>query len=137
MTIPEIDPEKDRKYDKQTTGAFSLYVLIQYFIILAGTALFLFNADKFNIWEQALAVSLIILGVTGAGVILEEKKYSFGLEVFRVLTTPLVIIFLLIPNTGSIIITSILAYGVISFASLIFIKKSYSTKEQPTTKTIS
>jgi len=136
LPIPEVDPENDLKYDKQTSGAFSLYVLIQYIIILGGTALFLFNAHKFSIWEQMLAVALIIIGVTSAGVFLEEKKYSFGLEVFRVLITPIVIVFILIPNTGNITTASILAYGVISFTSLIFIKKSYSTIKQPKTKTI-
>jgi hypothetical protein len=136
LPIPEVDPDNDRKYDKQTSGVFSLYVLIQYVFILAGTAVFLFNAANFNIWQQALAVFLIILGVTGAGVILEEKKYSFGLEVFRVLLTPIVVAFVLIPNAGSITIATILAYGVISFSALIFIKKSYSTVSQTTTKTI-
>lgn len=137
MAIPEIDHDKDRKFDKQTSGAFSLYVLIQYIIILGGTALFLFNADNFNIWEQILTVSLIILGVTGAGVLLEEKKYSYGLEIFRVLFTPIVIVFILIPTIGSVLTTVILAYGVISFTALIFIKKSYSTIKQPSTKSIS
>jgi hypothetical protein len=137
LPIPEVDSEHDHKYDKKTSGAFSLYVLIQYIVILAGTALFLFNADNFTIWHQALAVSLIVLGVTGAGVILEEKKYSFGLEVWRVLLTPLVVVFILIPNAGPIAIASILAYGMISFSALIFIRKSYSTLAKASTKTIS
>ena len=124
LPIPEVDPENDRKYDKQTSGAFSLYVLIQYIIILGGTALFLFNADKFTIWEQAVSVSLIILGVTGAGVILEEKKYSFGLEVFRVLTTPLVICFRTYTKCWFDRYICYFSLGVISLQSLIFIKKS-------------
>ncbi|WKV11544.1 sterol desaturase family protein [Marivirga harenae] len=136
MPIPAVDPEHDQKFDKQASGAFSLYVLVQYIIILGGTALFLFTADNFNTWEQILAVALIILGVTSLGVVLEEKKYSFALEIFRVLLTPIVIVFVLLPVIGKAIMIAILAYGLLSFASLIFIKKSYSTVEQPTSKTI-
>lgn len=137
LPIPEIDPENDRKYDKQTSGAFSLYVLIQYVIVLAGTAVFLFNAANFTIWEQILTVTLIIMGVTGAGLILEETKYSYGFEVLRVLLTPILIVVVLLPNPEPVISTAILAYGIVSFSALIFIKKSYSTIKEPTSKTVS
>jgi hypothetical protein len=137
LPIPEVDLKNDRKYDRQTSGAFSLYVLIQYIIILAGTALFLFNADKFNIWEQVLAVSLIILGVTSAGVILEEKKYSFSLEIIRIVATPIVIAFILIPNASPLLNSLVFGYGLLSFASIIFIRKSFTTVTNATSKTIS
>ncbi|WNB16999.1 sterol desaturase family protein [Marivirga arenosa] len=133
LPIPEVDPEHDRKYDKKTSASFSLYVLLQYIIVLGGTAAFLFTANTFDLWEQIIAVSLIILGVTGAGVILEEKKYSFALEVIRVLITPVVVVFVLLPSVSPLIQYLIMGYGLISFAALIFIKKSNQTIKQATT----
>ena len=137
LSIPQVDPDKDRKYDKKTSAAFSLYVLLQYVIILGGTALFLLNASTFGLWEQVLCIALIILGVTSAGIIMEEKKYAFGLEIFRVLLSPMVIVFIVISSVESVFTLAILAYGLISFTSLIFIRKSSSSVQITSTKTIS
>lgn len=138
LPIPEINTATDRKFDKKTTAGISLYVLIQYIIILAGTALFLFNADNFTVWQQLIAVSLIIIGVTSCGILLEEKKYAVLVEVLRVIVTPIAIFYTLISVEFVILNLFIAAYGLISSAFLLFLKfKNQSSITNQHSKSIS
>ncbi len=123
MAIPEVNRATDRKFDKKSSAAISLYVLLQYFIILGGTALFLFQADNLNLIQQIAAVSLIIISVLSCGLLLEEHKYGRALELVRLIILPLVIWFLILNENTPIILYSLLAYSFVSLAFLLLFRK--------------
>ncbi len=130
MAIPEVDPETDIKYNKQTSAALSLYALVQYIIILAGAALFLFNADALNIYQKIAAVALIIYAVTSCGLILDDKSYALKIEFIRLLFTPLIIIFVIAPTLSLSYIFVVASYGIISILSLAVIRFSNISKSK-------
>ncbi len=133
MPIPEVNEATDRKYDKKASAKITLYAFIQYIIILAGTAFFLFQADNFTTLQQLLAVGLIILGVLTCGLLLEENKYAIALEFFRLFITPITISFLILDVGIGLIFYGLLAY---SFLSAMHILYSFKTNAKSVKSTI-
>ncbi len=133
MPIPEVNEATDRKYDKKASAKITLYAFIQYIIILAGTAFFLFQADNFTTLQQLLAVGLIILGVLTCGLLLEENKYAIALEFFRLFITPITISFLILDAGIGLIFYGLLAY---SFLSAMHILYSFKTNTKSVKSTI-
>jgi hypothetical protein len=70
---PEVDKASYHKYDTPTSLSLSLYVLFQYLLCLAGTALFLFNSTKFSTGEKAIVTILISIVVVNCGVLFDSE----------------------------------------------------------------
>ncbi len=85
---PEIDPATFKKYDTPTPLSLNLYVLFQYLLSLAGTALFLFNSGKFSLAEQAFITLLITAVIVNCGVLFEQKKWVIWAEWIRIILYP-------------------------------------------------
>lgn len=128
LPIPEVDPKTDRKFDKKTSGALSLYTLIQYFIILGVTALFLFNADKLAMWQSIVLVLLIIYGVMSCGIILEDKPYAGNVEISRLIITPIAIWLSLNQLIPIWSIYLVIAYAGIGIVVLLILKLNNQNK---------
>ncbi|MBK6264318.1 sterol desaturase family protein [Marivirga sp. S37H4] len=135
MPIPEVKKD-DQKYNQKAGAAISLYVLVQYIIILGGTALFLFQAEKLSMLQQIIAVALIILSVLSCGLLLEENKYSFTLEVFRLIVTPVSIGFLILGGNFDPFFYGLFVYSFLSIGILLFFKRTTVSTVQQSTKTI-
>lgn len=123
LPIPDVKGN-EKKYDRKANQQIHLYVLIHYIIILAGTAVFLFTLNQFSLLNKGLATTLIILGITNCGVLMEQKSYAFYLELLRVIFTPVLIAFLLVSNPGTLIIAGLGVYAVGSLLWLLWIQKN-------------
>jgi len=90
-----IDPKTYSKYNVHASQALNVYVFVQYVVLLAGTALFLFNLEGMSPADKVLLASLITVSVVSFGGLFESKPWGFGLEVFRLLAVPVSLIYYL------------------------------------------
>ncbi len=88
---PPVDKSSYRKYETPSPLSLNLYVLFQYVLCLTGTAMFLFNADKFSLSEKAFITVLITVVVVNAGVLFEQRKWAKWLEWTRIILYPLLL----------------------------------------------
>jgi len=91
---PDVTPETYRKYDTPSPLSLNLYVLFQYLLCLAGTALFLFHAGTFTLGEQASITLLITITVVNCGVLFEQRKWVRWSEWLRIFVYPLLLVVL-------------------------------------------
>lgn len=88
---PEVDPATHRKYDTPSPLSLNLYVLFQYILCLAGTAIFLFNAEQFSLAGQAFIALLITITVVNCGVLFEQRKWVKRAEWARIISYPVLL----------------------------------------------
>jgi alkylglycerol monooxygenase len=88
---PEVDKATYRKYDTPSPLSLNLYVLFQYTVALIGTALFLFNASKFNLQEKAFISVLVCWVVVNCGVLFEQRQWVKWAEWIRILLYPILL----------------------------------------------
>ena len=88
-SAPEVDKATYRKYDTPAPMSLNYYVLFQYVLCLFGTALFLFNADKFNEAQKGVIAILISIVVVNCGVLFEQRAWVRWSEWARILIYPL------------------------------------------------
>ncbi|HET9052733.1 MAG TPA: hypothetical protein VFM90_01070, partial [Cyclobacteriaceae bacterium] len=88
QSVPEVDKASYKKYDQPAGMALNLYVLFQYVLCIAGTALFLFNTAKFTLAEKAFIAVLIAIVVVNCGVIFENKPWVKISEWLRIILYP-------------------------------------------------
>ncbi len=91
---PELDANSYRKYETVGFDALNYYILFQYAVCLVGTALFLFNASKFNLTEKGFITLLISWFVVNAGVLFENKNWVMWSEWIRIFLFPSLLSFL-------------------------------------------
>lgn len=95
---PPVDKTAFRKYETPSPLSLNLYVLFQYLLCLAGTALFLFNADKFDLSEKAFITALISLVVVNCGVLFEQRTWVRWSEWTRIFLYPAILSMLVSMN---------------------------------------
>ena len=88
---PQVDPANFKKYDTPSPLSLNLYVLFQYLVCLGATALFLFNAGKFSLTEQAFITILITITVVNCGVLFDQRKWVRWAEWARIFIYPLIL----------------------------------------------
>ncbi|HNI04148.1 MAG TPA: sterol desaturase family protein [Flavobacteriales bacterium] len=85
----ERPKEHDRtnylKYSTDAGANARRYVLVQFFLLLAVTSLFLFKQDSLPIWGAWVLAGIIVLWVMGLGLVLEGRRGALTLEAVRVL----------------------------------------------------
>lgn len=81
----EVDLIKYRKFDTHTAAKLNVYVLVQYIILLAGTAMFLFNLDKMNTSDKLIFAGVIIYSVVSFGALFENRNWGFVMESLRLI----------------------------------------------------
>ena len=89
--VPDIDSASYQKYDTPSPLSLNLYVLFQYVLCLAGTAIFLFNADDFSTGEQVFITILISITVVNCGVLFEQRKWVKWAEWARIIAYPILL----------------------------------------------
>ena len=91
----EVDLETYHKYDSHASGGLNWYVFVQYVVLLAGTALFLFNQSGMGLFHKSMIALAIIISVVSFGYLFENKRWAFGFEFMRLLILPVVTIYYL------------------------------------------
>lgn len=81
----EVDLIKYRKFDTHTAAKLNVYVLVQYIVLLAGTAMFLFNLDKMNTSDKLIFAGVIIYSVVSFSALFENRNWGFAMESFRLI----------------------------------------------------
>jgi hypothetical protein len=106
---PEVDAATYKKYSTPAPLLLNLYVLFQYVICLAGTALFLFKqkADdgisaRFTLGENLFIAVLISITVINCGVLFEKRTWAKYSEWIRIVLYPLLLIAFCYLNNGAI-----------------------------------
>ena len=114
---------KDRasyvKFDTQVPRAMSLYVAVQFTLLLALTTLFLFQQQRMSAWMQWGMAGLIVLWVMNLGVLLEGKRWPLWSEGVRIACTSLVPFALIGPVGFATMAAAILFIG--SFLHLVLV----------------
>jgi alkylglycerol monooxygenase len=88
---PAVDKATYKKYDTPGPMSLNLYVLFQYILCLVGTALFLFNASKFDLGAKAFITILISVVVVNCGVLFENRPWVRWAEWIRIVAYPLML----------------------------------------------
>ncbi len=86
QAAPEVDKSTYKKFDTGVPTKLNLYVLYQYVVALAVTALFLFNYTKLDLLFQGIVVLGIVSTIVLAGLLLENKPWALMMERMRILT---------------------------------------------------
>lgn len=91
----DIDPTTYTKYDVRAAKGLNAYVFVQYLVLLTGTALFLFNLEGMLLLDKVLLASIITISVVSFGGLFESKRWSLGLELFRIFAIPATLLYYL------------------------------------------
>ncbi len=113
-SAPEIDMTAYKKYETVSAMALNLYVLFQYVLCLAGTALFLFNANKFIFSEKAFVAVLISVTVVNCGVLFEKRPWVKWSELARIILYPILFLWFFTSDLNIIMIASASVYLILS-----------------------
>src|SRR5687768_6219100 len=89
--VPDVDSSSYQKYDTPSPLSLNLYVLFQYVLCLAGTAIFLFIAGDFTTGEQVFITILITSTVVNCGVLFEQRRWVKWAEWVRIIAYPLLL----------------------------------------------
>lgn len=108
-----VTPKTFHKYETQIPVSLSYYVLMQYFLVLTGTTLFLFSAENMPVYVQIAIAVLIIVSVINMGAIFEKKRWVWYAEMIRLASLP--VLFAVLFNMLSVMWV-ILAVSVLLFA---------------------
>jgi len=123
---PEVDALNFKKYDTPSPLPLNLYVLFQYLLCLAGTALFLFRAAEFSSAGKFFITALITITVVNCGVLFEPRKWVKWSEWARIITYPLLLSFLTVRFEWPIWFHGLsLFYFLISFAWFYTLQKQH------------
>jgi sterol desaturase/sphingolipid hydroxylase (fatty acid hydroxylase superfamily) len=124
---PAVDKSTYKKYETPSGIALNLYVLFQYVVCLAGTAMFLFNAGKFDLFEKIFIAALIALMVVNCGVLFEQRTWVKYSEWFRIITYPLLLtVFAVWYEWSFVYIAVAIVYGAFSAFWFYSIQKRYA-----------
>ncbi len=104
-----VTTQSFHKYETQIPMSLSYYVLLQYFIVLTGTTLFLFNAENMNIPLQIAVAGLIIFSIINMGAIFEKRKWVWFAELIRLGSLPILFVLLFDIATVMWVVTAISA----------------------------
>lgn len=90
----DVDPRTYKKYEIEISPSLNFYLFSQYLILLAFTALFLFNLTKFELPFQLLIAGLIIYSVASLGTLFDDRPHGLKMETIRYFISVGVVLFL-------------------------------------------
>lgn len=80
-----VDKSTYIKFNIKIDRTLSIYLFIQFLIVLGGTAFFLFNFTQLQMSENLVLSGLLILSVLSLGLLFEARKLAWILEIVRLL----------------------------------------------------
>ena len=99
QAAPDVDKDHYSKYSTPAPQLLNWYVIFQYVVCLAGTALFLFSqklpdgSDRFSLLENGLITVLISIVVVNCGVLFEKRSWVFKAEWIRIFFYPAMLMY--------------------------------------------
>ena len=121
---PEVSPGY-QKYNTESPSIINYYILFQYLIVLGLTALFLLNAEQFNLYNKMLFTGYIIVSVVNCGALLERRTWISWLEGIRISVLTFGVAYFSYSYQEFLPLISVLCYSLISLSWLIY---AYSAK---------
>lgn len=86
-----VDKTVYRKFDTEVNRRIGIYTLIQYALVIGGTAMFLFNHEKLNLELNVLGAIAIMHAVINFGAMFENRKWTYFSEILRLVSLPFVV----------------------------------------------
>ena len=112
-------PQDYKKWDVKAHEIINYYVLLQYLLVLLGTALFLFNIENLGIAEKLIITAAIIFTILNDGALFEQKSWVFYLESFRILLFSIIAAYIVLP-IGNYYLIPVAVYFIISTGWLFY-----------------
>jgi len=97
---PQPVPEDYKKYDVQLPLALNGYLLFQFFVVMGGTALFLFNTKNMEVPAQVFATVGIVVSVMLVGMLFSRWKPAWAIEAVRLLGVPVLLWYFIGASVG-------------------------------------
>jgi alkylglycerol monooxygenase len=94
----EVDNRTYQKYEIEISPSLNYYLFSQYLILLAFTALFLFNLSQFELLFQLLIAGVIIYSVSSLGTLFDDRPYGLKMESIRFFVSIGVLMFLFLQD---------------------------------------
>jgi len=124
QTPPSVDRNTYHKYSVHITRPLQFYVLVQYALVLAGAAFYLFSFAELSMANSALAALGILASVAGIGFIFDHRPQARYVEYFRLVGSFLLVIYFLQGSDPSIaMLVSLIAILVLSLVVYASLKK--------------
>jgi hypothetical protein len=119
--IPEVQAQKQVKYDPAYPVALNYYLLVQYVLVPIGASVFLFQAEKLSLIQKIVLAAPIILATANFGGLLDNKSWGKWSELLRHIGVPILLFFLFanLPNIFSIV----MLYSLVGGLSVIWLLK--------------
>lgn len=123
----DVDLKTYKKFDLSGAKSVNIYVFAQYLVLLAGTALFLFNLEAFenNLMQKAVLALIIIVSTVSFGAMFEGRKWASVTEVARLIAVVASLIYFF-PAIGeeNLVLIGILSYTMLSIIWVALLRKS-------------
>ncbi len=114
--VKPVDRTSYRKYDTVFPVTTGYYVLFQYVIILALTAIFLFSLNKFILREQVAVILVVIWTILNCGGLFEHRRWAEFSEYLRVLViTGAGITLIYLNDVSFLILIPVISFLLVSF----------------------
>ena len=123
QSAPSVDKNTYKKYDTDSSMSLNWYVLFQYLVALAGTALFLFNESTFNYIEKGAISAAIILTITNCGILFEGKKWGWYSEYIRIVLFSSVVAYISFGSSDMIMAAGSILFALISIGWLLSLRR--------------
>lgn len=121
-----VDKSVYRKFDTEISRKAGIYALVQYALVIGGTAVFLFNHEKMNLTQNILGAIAIMHAVVNFGALFENRKWSFLSELLRLVSLPFTVSAFISPAYyNREIFIAVSAVSFISLAFLILKRKTF------------
>ena len=83
VIVQEVDKTTFKKYDADTNVYFKIYAVIQYFVLLGGSILYMEHYKEMDLFYKAVFFSLILITMLITGGIFENKRWIIFAEYAR------------------------------------------------------
>ena len=120
QSAPEVDKASYAKYNTTPAFKLSLYVLVQFIVVLGMTSVFLFTADSMEFSQKLAFSTLIIWSVAQFGILFDNNSRWVNLEYFRILIAALTFTILFEMNW---LIIPCIGYAILSTAWFFYVRK--------------
>lgn len=100
QAAPQVRPGITGKFNVHPHLPMIRYVFVQFILILAFTAIFLFTARDYDFYPKLLLAGYIMWTIAQLGMLMENRKNWIILEFVRIAVSTFLIYFLLDPTVG-------------------------------------
>jgi sterol desaturase/sphingolipid hydroxylase (fatty acid hydroxylase superfamily) len=84
QAAPEVEPASVRRFDFPVSRARRVYALVQFLVVLAAGAVFLFRQGTWDAPARLAATAAIVISLVVIGGLLEGRRWAMPAEVVRV-----------------------------------------------------